>query len=176
MKGGELDSGDIIVREYKSLDVNTRISQIYDWFEEKVPPMINEAVKLLEKDPSYVLEKQSSDPKDALRCYPRIPDDGRIQWNEDAETVVRLVNASSEPYAGAFCFVNGEKITIWRAEIFHDNENYLAVPGQVASINSKDGSIIVIAGNGKIRITEAELSGKRGVPAEFIKSIRTRLV
>ena len=176
MKGGELDSGDIITRKYKTMDLNTRVSQIYDWFEKEVPLMINEAVDLLQKNPAYYLEKQSTDAKDALRCYPRIPSDGKINWSAGAEDVVRLVNASSEPYVGAFCHLNDTVVTIWRAELFNDNEIYLAVPGQVAAINNNDGSVIIITGKGKVKVTEIEMNGKRGLPSEFIKSIRTRLV
>jgi methionyl-tRNA formyltransferase len=174
MVGGELDSGDIIEREYLEIDINTKITKIYEWMSERIPYMFLNAIKKLEKNPTYILEKQSQDPKDALRCYPRIPDDGRIDWKKSNIEILRLINAHNKPYSGAFCFYEGKKLIIWDAELFEDEEIYLAVPGQVASVE-KDGSIIVITGNGKLKIKEIEYDGFIGKPAEKIKSIRRRL-
>jgi len=174
MIGGELDSGDIIEREYLWIDVNTKITRVWEWMSERIPHMFLSAVKKLEKDPNYFLEKQSKNLKDALRCYPRIPEDGRIDWQKSNIEILRLINAHNKPYSGAFCFYEGKKLIIWDAELFEDEEIYLAVPGQVASIE-KDGSIIVITGSGKLKIKEIEYEGFVGKPTEKIKSIRRRL-
>ncbi|MGI8544095.1 MAG: methionyl-tRNA formyltransferase [Aridibacter sp.] len=174
MIGGELDSGEIIAREYLPIDINTKIGEIQKWMGEIIPEMFLDSVKNLEDDPNYVLEVQSKNPKDALRCYPRIPSDGKINWQDSNETVLRLINASSEPYAGAFCSYNEKKIIIRDAELFKDEENYSAVSGQISQINS-DGSIIVICGQGKLKIKEIEIEGNRMPPAQLIKSIRSRL-
>lgn len=174
MIGGELDSGDIITREYLPIDINTKIGEIQKWMGEIIPEMFLDSVKNLEDDPNYVLEVQSKNPKDALRCYPRIPSDGKINWQDSNETVLRLINASSEPYAGAFCSYNEKNIIIREAELFKDEENYSAVSGQISQINS-DGSIIVICGQGKLKIKEIEIEGNRMPPAQLIKSIRSRL-
>ena len=174
MVGGELDSGDIIEREYLEIDINTKITKIYEWMSERIPYMFLNAIKKLEKNPTYILEKQSQDPKHALRCYPRIPDDGRIDWKKSNIEILRLINAHNKPYSGAFCYYEGKKLIIWDAELFEDEEIYLAVPEQVASVE-KDCSIIVITGNGKLKIKEIEYDGFIGKPSEKIKSIRRRL-
>ena len=142
---------------------------------EELPNLFAQAIESLEKDHDFVLAKQSEDPKDALRCYPRTPADGAIDWSQDAENIIRLVNASSEPFAGAFCSFEGKKFTIWRAELHLDEENYLAAHGQVADIQHENGSIILITGKGKIKILEAEVAGERAQATHFIKSIRKRL-
>jgi UDP-4-amino-4-deoxy-L-arabinose formyltransferase/UDP-glucuronic acid dehydrogenase (UDP-4-keto-hexauronic acid decarboxylating) len=176
MKGGELDSGDIILKKYYSININTRIGEVYNWFETDTPHMVLNAIEALQL-PGFEPEVQSLYVEDALRCYPRIPEDGRIHWTKNCEDIVRLINASSEPYSGAFCGYNGEKLIIWRAEVFEEEEKYLAIPGQIARIIYEDGSIIVICGNGKIRVREVEFSqAGRVFPAQFIKSIRSRLI
>lgn len=175
MIGGKLDAGDILSRTYYEVDSNTRIGHINQWMTDQIPGLMLEALEHLEKNPNYILEKQSTDPKDALRCYPRNPDDGKISWGKTNEEIVRLINASSEPYSGAFCEIDGKRLIIWRASIFKDDEVYLAVPGQVAKINRENGEIIVITGNGKIKITDIEIDGIRNVPSFFIKSIRKKL-
>jgi len=176
MIGGELDSGDIIAKSYLDIDVNTSISKVYEWMENKVPELMFNAIEKLNNNPKFILETQSKNPKHALRCYPRRPEDGKINWNFSAVNILRLINASSEPFSGAFCNYENDKIIIWRAEIFTDNENYLAIPGQVSLIDHQSNCIIVITGNGKLKITEIEYQGDRCNPNTIIKSIRKRLL
>ena len=171
MIGGEVDAGDIIAREYLSIDMETRIGEVWDWMSEQVPQLMLSAVKSLALDPSYVLEKQSKCPEDVLRCYPRRPDDGRIDWSLSAIEIVRLVKASGRPYAGAFCELDGRKVTIWDAQIFEDEENFCAVPGQVVSITG--GRPTIACGSGKVQIMDFEIADD---PRESgIFSIRQRL-
>ncbi|MGE5402836.1 MAG: methionyl-tRNA formyltransferase [Ignavibacteriales bacterium] len=175
MIGGELDSGDIVARDYYQLKTSTRVGEIYSWMENRIPQLFLEALEKLKDNNQYVLEVQSKDPKDALRCYPRNPSDGRVCWEKSSIEILRLINASSEPFSGAFGMYEGKEMRIWRAELHHDEERYLAVPGQVAEINKSDGSVMIITGNGKIKITEIEYEGHRVKPAEVITSIRKRL-
>ncbi|MDA9160922.1 formyltransferase family protein [Crocinitomicaceae bacterium] len=175
MIGSELDSGDIIERSYLKVDINTRIGEVYQWIEEETPTRMFDAIQKLSSDKNYVLEKQSKKPSKALRCYPRKPEDGKINWNCSAEDILRLINASSEPFSGAFSDFENEKIIIWRAEILIDNENYLAIPGQVCLIDHNSNCIIVITRSGKLKITEIEFKGERCNPNTVIKSIRKRL-
>ncbi|WP_415376872.1 methionyl-tRNA formyltransferase [Patiriisocius sp. Uisw_017] len=173
MIGGELDSGDIIAKSYFPLNINSRVGEVYDWMENEIPPLMLKAVEKLLKNPSDV-EKQSVNPKDALRTYPRNPDDGEINWKDDAITIIKLINASSEPFSGAFTNYKDDKVIIWRAKLFIDKENYLAVPGQIAKINKDSGTIIVITGNGKIEIDDVEIKEDRNKPSIFFTSIRQR--
>lgn len=174
MVGQEIDSGDIICRDYMAIDLNTRVTQCWNWMKGRVPELFLEAVTQLSQQPDYVLEPLSTNPADALRCYPRMPGDGRIDWQQSNETILRLINASNKPYAGAFGYFDNQKIIIWDAELFDDGERYLACPGQVAQVN-EDGSIIIISGNGKLKINLVEYQGQCLKPRNIIKSIRKRL-
>jgi UDP-4-amino-4-deoxy-L-arabinose formyltransferase/UDP-glucuronic acid dehydrogenase (UDP-4-keto-hexauronic acid decarboxylating) len=176
MIGGELDSGMILQREYLNINIDTRIGQVYKWMASASPKLIVKAAEKLSSNPEYFLEKQSTNPSDILRTYPRKPEDGKIIWDDSNANVVRLVNASSEPFSGAFAFLNGEKIIIWRAELLEDNENYCAVPGQVTFIDRDDSqSIHVATGEGKILISLIGINEKKLPPGMVINSIRTRL-
>lgn len=174
MIGGEVDSGNIIEREYLDIDINTKVTKCGEWMNEKIPTMFLDAICKLKKDNSYVLEVQSKNPKNALRCYPRIPEDGKIDWSKSNIDILRLINASNKPYPGAYCFYEDKKLIIWDAEIYKDEENYLAEVGQVAKLNVDNG-IIIITGSGKLKINIVEYDGFIGNPNEKIKSIRKRL-
>ena len=172
----KIDEGDIISRAYFHIDINTKIGDVYKWIESAAPELYLDALNKLAADSNYVLEKQSENPKDALRCYPRLPEDSKIDWSKSNLDIIRLINASSEPFSGAFCGDDGGKIVIWRAELYEDSENYCAMPGQVSYIDKNAGDIIVITGSGKIKITEIEFNGRRGRPTEIIKTIRKRFI
>lgn len=174
MIGDKLDSGNIIEKEHFPINIDNKIGDYHLWAEKTIPELFISSVKKLEKDPKYFLQIQSKNPGDSLRCYPRLPQDGKIDWSRSNIQIMRLINASSEPYAGAFCEFEGKKCTIWKAELFEDNEVYLAVPGQVAAI-LESGEVITIAGKGKIKIKEIEIENHRGKPSLYIKSIRQRL-
>lgn len=173
MIGGELDSGDIIARDYLQIDFTTKVTQAWQWMERRVPTLFLEAVNRLEADPGFVLSVQSKDPRAALRCYPRRPEDGRIDWTLSALQILRLVNASNKPYAGAFCEYDDRKLIIWDAELVDEVENFLAVPGQITRVG--DGAVDVACGQGKLRILSAELADEVATPDIWINSIRQRL-
>ena len=173
MIGGELDNGDILAKEYMAVNINTRVGEVYKWIERITTDLMISALQSLEENPSFVLEVQSKDPKDALRCYPRNPSDGRIDWSNTAEEVLRLINASSEPFAGAFAEYEGEKLIIWRSSLILDDEVFVAVDGQVLKIGN--GFIDVSCRNTKLRILEVEYQGVRQSPNNIIRSIRKRL-
>lgn len=175
MVGGELDSGDILGRKYYPIDINTRIGEVYEWFERDIPTLFLEVAEILKTNPTFILETQSKDPADALRCYPRKPEDGRIDWSQSAEQILRLINASSEPYSGAFTQIhNGDKVTIWRAMLADDEELWCGVPGQIAMIKKNAQSIVVLCGRGKVELIDVEFKGRRTSPNRLFNSIRTR--
>jgi methionyl-tRNA formyltransferase len=172
MIGGELDSGDIISRDYFPLTIETKITSVSIWMSKQIPILFEDALVRLDQNPKYVIEIQSKDPADALRCYPRKPEDGKIDWSKSSLDILRLVNACNRPYSGAFCDFEGKPLVIWDASMA-PKENFLAVPGQVTLIG--DGFIEVATGSGKLRLKEVELAGKVHAPNELITSIRKRL-
>lgn len=174
MIGGELDSGDIIDREYFPCDINTKIGEVWEWMNERIPQMFLSSAQKLANDPAYILEAQSKDPLDALRCYPRKPEDGLIDWSRPAEDILRLINASGPPYSGAYTYLDGEKVVILDAEIVDDGEVFCAVPGQVTLVSKSAGTVDVAAGEGKVRIVRVNMARKKARASELVSSLRQR--
>ena len=174
MIGGEVDSGNIIARSYMNIDLDTKVTECWEWMARQIPVLFLQAIGELQQNPGYILEVQSKDPKNALRCYPRIPEDGKIDWTLSNIEILRLINASNKPYHGAYCLYNNTMLKIWDAKLYEDDECYLSLVGQIAQINS-DGSIIVICGRGKLKINTIETNGYIGSPSQIVKSIRIRM-
>lgn len=174
MVGGELDAGDIVARDYHPIDGRTSYTDLWQWACRRTPELFQDAVNRLDQNPRFVLATQSSDPADALRCYPRRPSDGRLNWTYAARDVVRLVMASSKPLPGAYCDFDGVHTIVWDAELVETDERFLAVPGQVTQIGQ--GSIWVAAGDGRlVQLNRVEQQEGEVTPDLIVRSIRTRL-
>lgn len=173
MVGGELDSGDIIAYDQIELTPSTGITDVWAWLKARIPGLFVEALTALRADPAYRLRAQADDPRPPLRCYPRRPEDGRIDWSKPAAMIFRLILASGRPYAGAFCRLEGETLTVWSAGPVNDGEQFLAIPGQITAIGP--GWVHVATGSGKIALTSVGLGGRNATPDCFISSLRTRL-
>ena len=72
----------------------------------------------------------------------RTPDDGLIDWTATARQVFNLVRAVTHPYPGAFTFVGGRKVFVWRVDPSAGSGG-TAAPGTVDVV---DGSVIVVIG------------------------------
>jgi UDP-4-amino-4-deoxy-L-arabinose formyltransferase/UDP-glucuronic acid dehydrogenase (UDP-4-keto-hexauronic acid decarboxylating) len=137
MIGGEVDAGDILARTYLDLDDNTYVGDCLEWIRRETPNLFADALKALERNPTFVLERQSPNPRDALRCFPRRPEDGRIDWHLPARDVQRLIRASSRPFAGAYAYLDGQVFRVWQAEVIEHHQPYVATPGQVIAMGNK---------------------------------------
>lgn len=84
-------------------------------------------------------------------CGQRKPEDSLIDWNMSAIEILRLVRASSRPYAGAYTFLDNQKIIIWKAQV--SPLEILGVPGQVLVV---DGKAYIACGCGALHINEAD--------------------
>ena len=104
MKGAKLDCGGFVAQEMFFLDENTYIDNIYTWFKGAVPRLFVNTLELLEKNKGFTLKYTDADSSDSFRCYPRRPEDGRMDWNNSAENIHRLIRASGESFAEVYCF------------------------------------------------------------------------
>lgn len=166
----ELDSGDIIARKKIHINRDTYINDILKQAEKDAPNLYFEALVQLEKNPFYHVLKGSSE---GLRCYPRLPEDSQIDWNKSVDEIYKLIKASSFPYSGAFTYLEGQKVIIWRANVITQS-NHLAIPGHIVEVNKDNNTILVACKDGLIELEEIEVNGELISCKQLIKSIRTR--
>lgn len=89
--------------------------------------------------------------------YPkRTPEDGRIDWTADAESICRLVRAVTRPYPGARSSFDGRDILIWRAQPFSRDFFEGATPGAICFIaHGGSGEFVVACGRGSVLVTDS---------------------
>lgn len=167
----DLDAGDIISKTKIEINDDTYIGDILDTTQKIAPMLFEDAIKKIQSDSNYYLEKGI---KKGLRCFPRLPEYSQINWYEKGENIYRLIRASSKPFCGAFTFLHGKKVIIWRACIHKPEDPFLAVPGHIVNINSESGSVSVACKDCFLEITEIEVDNIVMQPASLIKSIRMR--
>jgi methionyl-tRNA formyltransferase len=171
----ELDAGPILLQSVFSLTSRTYIGEVYKFLEKEVPQLFAQVLNGL----ALRTIEPREQPKDmalSLRCFPRMPEDAYIEWSRPAEDVARLVRASSEPFDGAYTYLDGEKLIVWRAYVYKLPYPYLGVPGHVAEIRRKSGEVVVLTGENCLVLEEVEtgLHGRQAA-ADIIKSTRVRL-
>ncbi len=172
----ELDSGAIAARRFHALSPDTTIADVYDWLRLCVPEAFGEVITATARG-TLQLSPQSTLAQDSLRCYPRRPEDGRIDWAQPVGAVDRLVRASGAPFSGAFTFLNGDrKLTILSARPVFSPAPFLAIPGQVAY--ARDGDPVIAANGGYLRLTDVRLDGSPDAATAkktVLSSLRNRL-
>ncbi|WP_447968614.1 methionyl-tRNA formyltransferase [Nitrospira sp. M1] len=175
MEPDAVDAGAIVLKDHFKLEPSTYIGDIYAWLDGRIPTLLMEAVNGLEQN-TLVPTLQPIDPSLALRCYPRLPEDGRIDWRQSEKIVCRLVRASSHPFEGAFSyFGNMKKVTIWRASPYVHEQPFCAVPGQV--LLRVEGDPVIACGQGALRLEDIEVDSLVSTETKKIigASLRQRL-
>jgi UDP-4-amino-4-deoxy-L-arabinose formyltransferase/UDP-glucuronic acid dehydrogenase (UDP-4-keto-hexauronic acid decarboxylating) len=76
----------------------------------------------------------------------RTPEDGRLNWEQSADSLHNLVRAVSDPWPGAFGFVGTHKFIVWKSRVRHDV--VASKPGTVMSVSP----LVVACGNGALEI------------------------
>lgn len=88
----------------------------------------------------------------------RKPADGLIDWTKGAVRIYNLIRGVTHPYPGAFTYLDGKKVTIWRAWPIDGSGE----PGRVVSINP----LLVGCGEGLLEIRSLQIAGEGEVTAK----------
>lgn len=92
----------------------------------------------------------------------RVPADGWIDFRAEAEAVDRLVRAVSEPYPGAYSYLEGERAVFHSSQLASGSDlRRKGVPGQVLA--RRHGMILVQAGDTPLWLSEPSLPADRPV-------------
>jgi methionyl-tRNA formyltransferase len=93
----------------------------------------------------------------------RKPTDGLIDWTKDAVQIYNLVRGVTHPYPGAFTFLDGRKVFIWRAwPVAGKGE-----PGRVVALNA----MLAGTGEGLLEIRSLQFEGEEEIsPSTFVET------
>ena len=164
-----VDSGNIIIKKYFPVNKKTAIQEFYNYAEEIVPTLFLRAITNIKNS------KHGKNPKQILRTYPRNKFDGKIDWNDTADHISRLIRASGKPFYGAYTFYNSKKLFVLESSIEHPKFNYESVNGQVVE-RRINGDVVVSCLDGFLILSKVKYNGKiYAKPTTLIKTIHSRL-
>ena len=151
-----IDDGDVITHEIFDINQWDTCQTIYykisiiqkRILEEFIPKLLSNNFKHIPQtgEPSYY-EK-------------RTPDDGLIDWSKSVHEIYNFVRALTRPYPGAFTFLNGQRLNIWKSQPFDSKIKYESKNGQIVEkfstgdfiVNCKDGLLLITDYEGKVNI------------------------
>ena len=80
----------------------------------------------------------------------RTPEDGRIKWEQPAQTINNLVRAVTDPWPGAFAFAGTVKFVVWKGRVHSDAP--VAKPGTVLSVEP----FLIACGEGALEVVTGQ--------------------
>jgi methionyl-tRNA formyltransferase len=138
-----IDSGPILLQRLFPVAADETARSLYAKHTTNLSEMVIEAATLVETGSPPRVEQ---DHDQASYCAKRTAEDGLIDWNAPAGSVLRLIRAVGAPYPGAFSFYGGEKVRIDAAVPFENSGRFIGLVGQV-QCHSQHG-FVVLCGDG----------------------------
>jgi len=143
-----VDEGDLLGQENFRIHQDDCVGDLIIKSHHAVKSLLKKTMPMLLAGKT-VLSPQEGNPS---YCGQRQPEDSCIDWSESQDELVRLVRASSHPYAGAYGTIGGIKCSIWRAQPAL-SVTIIGVPGQIFCIQNH---IYVTCNDGAIELLDYE--------------------
>ena len=147
-----LDTGDMLLKKELAIGPNMTVGELHDKMSILGAEVLRETLAELING---TLKRQPQD--EALSSYAPIMSKelGLIDWNKSAQEIHNLVRGT-DPWPGAYTFLNGERIRIWRTSLVADRQiDTNAEAGLIIEVVN-DG-ILVNCGDSCILVTEIQL-------------------
>jgi methionyl-tRNA formyltransferase len=145
-----VDDGDIIGQETFEISEDEYIGESLEKLEKASLSLIRKYIPLMEKGCSPRITQAL---EESTHFNIRNPEDGIINWeNQSSTEIFNWIRAQSKPYPGAFTYLAGKKITIWKAHIERSEDRYQ--PGDLVKLSKnsifeigfycKDNRVLVV--------------------------------
>ncbi len=154
-----LDTGDILLQHKIDILPSETGGSLHDRLAEVAPEPLLQSLRLLAAGNAPRTRQEQS-----LASYaPKLNREaGRVNWNEDAETIERKIRAHN-PWPGAFTEFAGRNLKIFSATI-------VDLRGKPGELLRKDRELVVASSDRALSLTEVQLEGKRRMSApDFLR-------
>ena len=143
-----MDSGDIIGQRSFSILKEDAIIDVVEKSEDAAVELLNEFIPQIMNGTA---PRKIQFHQEATYCSQRSEEDGHIDWTQSNDKIYNFIRAQSDPYPGAFSYLNNEKITMLKSSIFQ--QPYFGPSGKIVGITDKN--LTITCGSGAVIIEKA---------------------
>ncbi|MGK3112704.1 bifunctional UDP-4-amino-4-deoxy-L-arabinose formyltransferase/UDP-glucuronic acid oxidase ArnA [Candidatus Pantoea formicae] len=157
---GEKETGVTLHRMVKRADAGDIVAQLRVAIEEQDNALtlhrklVTCATQVLEQAlPAMKRGEIATTPQDQSQATVvgrRKPEDGRIQWEQPAQSINNLVRAVTDPWPGAFAYAGTVKFVVWKGRVHVDAPQ--AKPGTVISVEP----FLIACGEGALEVVTGQ--------------------
>jgi methionyl-tRNA formyltransferase len=155
------DAGDIIAQKKIEIAFEDDVYTLYMKMTGAARQLIKETLPKL-ADGSFIRTPQTGT---SSYFGGRKPEDGLIIWQKDALSLYNLTRAVTHPYPGAFTWLGGKKLFIWKSRPEDDTNN--GIPGKVLSSRP----LKVATGRGSLKLLRVQWEGQQEMDGEEFASV-----
>jgi methionyl-tRNA formyltransferase len=152
------DSGDILWQKSLPISLDDDAGSVYAKIKELASIGISEFLPKLQ---AGVAPRTPQDDSLANYWLKRGEKDGEIDWAASTMTTYNLIRALTHPYVGAHTYLDGHKMTVWRARRNTLELDPSVDPGTVVKVD--DGGFDVRTGDGVLTICDYSVPEGRPV-------------
>ena len=158
-----VDTGDMLLKREIQISHDMTAGQLHDVMSVEGAEVLLETIKCLEN-----CSLQREQQQDCFSCYaPLIKKDiGLIDWSKSAEEIYNLIRGTN-PWPGAFSFIDGERFRIWKATINIDDLSDRKLPGTIIKIMPE--GLLIETGQDRLIVNEIKCdNNKRMSVSQYI--------
>jgi len=170
--GDGIDDGDIISQKTVPIHDESNINDVLEQCIIQFKLMLSKEVRNINRG---IIKRIPQNHQEATYTCSRTPEDGYIDWNKSTREIYNLIRALTYPFPGAFSYLNGQKLLIWKATPIELGTYVGRIPGRIVKIIKNEG-VCVLTGDGTLLITDVQYGNSNIITADkIIKSVRLRL-
>ncbi len=142
------DAGDIVGQKKIAIADDDTAKSLFAKAEKATVELLDDVLPRVLKGTA---RRVAQDESKATYFGGRRPEDGQIDWTQNAKDIRNLVRAVARPYPGAFSFVGDRKCLFWSVTQVPDQGSAVA-PGTILSIDP----LVVQCGGGTLRVDSGQ--------------------
>ena len=141
------DAGDIVAQQRVAIDEQDNALTLHRKLTACATQLLEQALPAMKRGE---IEAIPQDHSQATVVGRRTPEDGRIQWEQSAQSINNLVRAVTDPWPGAFAFAGTVKFVVWKGRVHAEAPK--AKPGTVISVEP----FLIACGEGALEVVTGQ--------------------
>ncbi len=163
----KMDAGDLVHFRKVSIGPQETGGELYAKLKQEAAIAMNDLIqKMLDGDLTYTKQDESK-----VSFAPTLKkEDGLLKFAEKTTTQILNLIRACDPWPGTYCFLNGKRLKVLKAEKYH-----FGVPAGKAKNDM--GSLVIGCSDGTLRLSEIQLEGKKPCSdRELLNGIKTDII